>query len=139
MIKVRIPAGVRDGGKVRLRGQGHAGGDLVLRVHVGEHAVFKRQDDDLLLTVPITVGEAMRGAKVQVPTLDGPVALQIPKGIQSGARLRLKGKGARRGSERGDLIATVEVVLPEASPALEPAVSAFEGAYSGDVRSGLVL
>ena len=139
LIKVRIPAGVRDQGKVRLRGQGQAGGDLVLKVHVEEHAVFSRRDDDLLLTVPVTVSEAMHGAKVQIPTLDGPVALQIPKGVQSGARLRLKGKGVRRGAERGDLIATVQVVLPPLSPELESAVDALEQRYPGGIREGLEL
>lgn len=139
VIKVRIPPGVADQGKVRLRGQGHAGGDLVLKVHVKEHPVLSRRDDDLLLTVPVTLGEAMRGAKVSIPTLDGPVALQIPKGVQGGARLRLKGKGVRRGSERGDLIATVQVVLPAPRPELDGAVETLEGGYAGPVRAGLIL
>jgi len=139
MIKVRIPAGVRDGGKVRLRGQGLAGADLVLKIHVKEHPVLSRSDDDLLLTVPISVGEAMRGAKVSIPTLEGAVGLQIPKGVQSGARLRLRGKGVRRGSERGDLIATVQVVLPTPTPELEGAVETLEAAYGESVRAGLIL
>jgi DnaJ-class molecular chaperone len=139
VIKVRIPAGVRDDGKVRLRGQGQAGGDLVLRVRVEEHPVFSRRDDDLLLEVPVTVGEAMHGAKVQIPTLEGTVALQIPKGVQSGARLRLRGKGVKRGAERGDLIATVRIVLPPAAPELEAAVQSLDDAYQGDVRGDLVL
>jgi curved DNA-binding protein len=138
-IKVRIPAGVRDQGRVRLRGQGQLGGDLVLQVSVEEHPVFSRQEDDLLLTVPVTVGEAMRGAKVQIPTLDGSVALQIPTGVQSGARLRLKGKGVRRGADRGDLIATIQVVLPPASPDLEDAVEVMEQGYPGGLRGHLQL
>jgi DnaJ-class molecular chaperone len=139
VIKVRIPAGVRDQGKVRLRGQGQAGGDLVLQVHVQEHPVFNRRDDDLLVEVPVTIGEAMHGAKVQIPTLEGRVALQIPKGVQSGARLRLRGKGVKRGAERGDLIATVRIVLPAASTDVEGAVAALEAAYQGDVRRDLEL
>jgi len=138
-LKVRIPAGVRDQGKVRLRGQGHAGGDLVLRVQVGEHPFFSRSEDDLLLNLPVTVGEAMEGAKVQVPTLDGSVSLQIPKGVRSGAKLRLRGKGVRRGQTTGDLLVVVQVVVPPSGPELKDAMDALEKAYPESVRKDLAL
>jgi curved DNA-binding protein len=140
-IKVRIPAGVRDGGRIRLRGQGDEGGDLVLHVHVSEHPVFKREHDNLLLNLPVTVGEAFRGTKVQVPTPDGPVTMQLPKGVKSGAKLRLKGRGVRRGTEAaGDLFAIVQIVLPNvsaASPELDAAVTEIEKHYGESPRKDL--
>ena len=124
-IKVRIPAGVKDGEKVRLRGQGGRAngdegsgesGDLVLVVHVDEHPYFHREEDDLHLDLPVTASEAYRGARVSVPTLEGDVSLRIPPGTQSGAKLRLRNKGApRRGAAKGthgDLIVHVEIRLP---------------------------
>jgi curved DNA-binding protein len=139
-IKVRIPAGVRDGGRIRLRGQGEDGGDLVLHVHVGAHPHFRREDDNLLLNLPVTVGEAFRGSKVQVPTPDGPVTMQLPKGVKSGAKLRLKGRGVRRGTDAaGDLFAVVQIVLPGAgtSSELEAAVSEIEKHYGESPRKDL--
>ncbi len=135
-VKVRIPAGVRDGGRIRLRGQGLDGGDLVLRVHVAEHAYFRREGDDLLLELPITVGEAFHGAKVQVPTPSGPVTLRIPKGAQGGRRLRMRGKGVKRGDHQGDMIVELEIVLPSAEAAT-PHVDALEALYTESVRKHL--
>ena len=137
-MRVRIPAGVRDGGKVRLRGQGEEGGDLVLRVHVSEHPFFKRENDDLLLELPITVGEAFHGAKVQVPTPDGAVTLRVPAHARGGSRLRLRGKGVRRGEQVGDLIVQLQIVLPEGGDAGE-AVDALENRYQEPVRKHLAL
>lgn len=119
-LKVRVPAGVKDGDRIRLKGQGMPGpaggepGNLVLTVHVQEHPHFWREDDDLHVNLPVTVIEAYRGAKVQVPTLEGEVTLTIPPGTQSGQTLRLRGKGApnKRGG-RGDLFAHVHVRLPD--------------------------
>lgn len=139
-IKVRIPAGVRDGGRIRLRGQGEEGGDLVLHVHVSPHPHFRREDDNLLLSLPVTVGEAFRGAKVQVPTPDGPVTMQLPKGVKSGAKLRLKGRGVRRGTEAaGDLFAVIQIVLPGGgdSSELDAAVSEIEKHYTESPRKDL--
>jgi curved DNA-binding protein len=140
-IKVRIPAGVRDGGRIRLRGQGEQGGDLVLHVHVGEHPFYRRENDDLLLNLPVTVGEAFRGAKVQVPTPDGPVSMQLPKGVRSGAKLRLRGRGVRRGTEAaGDLYAVVQIVLPAGAseaPELEAAIDQIEQRYQESPRKGI--
>jgi curved DNA-binding protein len=147
-VRARIPPGARDGDKVRLRGQGGKGkhgapdGDLVLTVRVEPHPFFRREGDDLLFDLPVTVGEAMRGAKVRVPTLDGDVTLRIPPRTQSGAVLRLRGKGApvrgKRG-ERGDLLARVSIRLPEGD-VNEATLVALEQAYGGrDVRAGLAL
>jgi curved DNA-binding protein len=131
---------VQDGDKVRLKGRGPDGGDLVLVVHVGEHPHFTRDGNDLLLSLPITVGEAFRGGKVQVPTPDGQVALRIPKGVRSGRKLRLKGKGARRGKEIGDLIVQVEIALPSGTgEEVAEAIDRLESAYDGDLRADLKL
>jgi curved DNA-binding protein len=144
-IRVRIPAGVESGGKVRLRGQGaQAGtpvaGDIVLTVHVGEHKLFKRDGQDLHLDVPVTIGEAWNGASVKVPTPDGEVSLKLPARVQSGGKLRLKGKGMpKRGGGRGDLFAHVQVRLPDGHDhaRIEKAISELESQYADDVRAAL--
>jgi curved DNA-binding protein len=137
-LKVRIPSGVSEGENVRLRGQGADGGDLVLHVHVKEHPYFKREGHDLLLELPVTVGEAFRGAKVQVPTVEGSVSVKIPKGVRSGTKLRLRGKGVKHGSAVGDLLVEIQIVLP-AGEGIGEAVDTIEAAYAGDVRKDIVL
>ena len=119
-IKVRIPGGVRDGARVRVRGRGAAGGrggvagDLYVVVRVASHPLYGRAGDDLTLSLPLTFTEAALGAQVKVPTLEGPVTLKIPAGTQAGTTLRVRGKGVpkRRGG-RGDLLVTVQVEVPE--------------------------
>ena len=146
-IKVRIPPGVRDDGKIRLRGQGGKGadggpnGDLVLHVNVRKHPYFSMSGKDLLVRVPVTPLEAYAGAKVSVPTPDGSVQLSIPAGSQSGAKLRLRGKGVEsKGKPRGDLIAQLEVRLPEAgAEEVEEALGRVQEAFDGDPRSELKL
>jgi curved DNA-binding protein len=139
-MRVRIPAGVKDGGQVRLRGQGVDGGDLVLRIHVEEHAFLRREDDDLHMTLPITVGEAYRGAKISVPLPSGEVTLTVPKGVQSGAKLRLRGKGVSHGNQVGDLIVTLQLRLPEGEgEALSKAIAEVESFYGPSLRAGLKL
>jgi curved DNA-binding protein len=135
-IKVRIPAGVKDDGRVRLRGQGPDGGDLVLHIHVGDHPWFKREGNDLLLDLPVTVGEAYHGAKIQVPTPEGPVGVRVPKGVRGGARLRLRGKGVKHGAEVGDVIVQIHVVVPT-GPEAEATVDALEATYKDPVRGDL--
>ena len=137
-IKVRIPAGVRNEGKIRLRGQGGRGadggpdGDLVLRVKVRKHPYFSIRGKQLHVKVPVTPLEAYAGAKVSVPTPEGSVQLSVPAGSQNGAKLRLRGKGIeQKGKPRGDLIAHLEVVLPpgeteEVTEALKTVEAAFE-------------
>ncbi len=120
-VEFRIKAGTRDGQRIRLQGKGNAGlnggaaGDLFLIVRTGTHPVFTRQNDDIHLTVPVTVPEASLGAKVDVPTIDGRAQLKIPPGTQSGQKLRMRERGvesAQRPGQRGDEIVTVEVVVP---------------------------
>ncbi|TMK88606.1 MAG: molecular chaperone DnaJ [Actinobacteria bacterium] len=118
-VKVRIPAGVDDGQRIRLKGRGGAGrnggppGDLYVVVHVAPHELFKRTGKDLLLTVPVTFPEAALGAEIKVPTLDGgPVTLRIPAGTRSGRTFRVKGRGVPLSKGAGDLLVTTEVAVP---------------------------
>src|SRR4051794_30146510 len=117
-INVRIPAGVRDGAKVRLAGKGTPGqrggpaGDLFVTVHVTQHPLFGRTGDDLTLTVPITFAEAALGTTLRVPTLDGAVSLKIAPGTPSGRTLRVRGRGLKTKHGHGDLLVTVEVAVP---------------------------
>jgi molecular chaperone DnaJ len=117
---VRIPAGVADGQRIRLRGRGGPGrnggppGDLYVTTRVSPHRLFGRRGDDLTLTVPVTFPEAVLGADVRVPTLDGgSVKLRIPSGTRSGRTLRVKGKGVAKSRKTGDLLVTVEVAVPK--------------------------
>jgi molecular chaperone DnaJ len=143
-LSVKIPAGIGDGAKVRLAGQGAAGprggapGDLYLQVRVKPHPVFRREDDDLHVTLPLTVPEAVGGATVTLPTFDGPVQVKVPPGTQSGQKLRLRGKGVPhlRGAGRGDLYAEARVMVPT-GPGAREAARELEGLYAGDVRAGL--
>lgn len=119
-IRVRIPAGVIDGQKVRLAGQGEAGpqgkpaGDLFVKVKVKPDKVFDRDGDDLLVTVPVSFAELALGDTIAVPTLDSPVRLKIPAGTPDGRTLRVRGRGIpKRGDKAGDLMVTVQVSVPE--------------------------
>jgi curved DNA-binding protein len=141
-ITVRVPPGAGDGDKVRIPGQGAPGafggppGDLILNIRVAKHPHFERSGLDLYLDLPITVGEAYRGAKVRVPTPDGPITLTVPKHAQSGQVARLKGRGVKRKAEQGDLYIRFQIKLPAAeSEAIDAAVTALESAMAGDVRA----
>ncbi|MFJ3584670.1 molecular chaperone DnaJ [Streptomyces sp. NPDC090127] len=120
-MQVRIPAGVSDGQRIRLRGKGAPGerggphGDLYVVVHVDAHPVFGRKDDNLTVTVPVTFDEAALGGEIKVPTLGGPaVTLKLPAGTPNGRTMRARGKGAvRKDGTRGDLLVTVEVAVPK--------------------------
>lgn len=118
-VKVRVPAGVRDGQRIRLKGRGgpgrHGGppGDLEVIVHVGAHRLFGRSGDDLTLTVPVTFAEAALGADIEVPTLEGtPVKIRVPAGTRSGKVFRVGGKGVSRNGKTGSLLVTIEVAVP---------------------------
>jgi curved DNA-binding protein len=140
VLKVRFPAGMKEGGQIRLRGQGLNGGDVVLKVHVQEHTYFRVEGDDLLLQMPVTVGEAYRGGKIQVPTLDGDVTLTLPRGAKSGAKLRLRGKGVPKGDGAGDLIVTVVIRLPDAQDEeIDRLVGELDAFYRENVRAGIKL
>jgi molecular chaperone DnaJ len=119
-INVRFPAGVADGQRIRLAGRGEPGerggpsGDLYVLVKVRRDDLFGRSGDDLTLTVPITVPEAVLGTDLRVPTMDGTVTLRVPPGTPSGRTLRARGKGvARRDGKVGDLLVTVEIEVPK--------------------------
>lgn len=118
-IKVKIPGGIEDGKRIRLRGQGMEGeggapaGDILLTIHVSPHPLFKRTGNRLDVRVPVTLAEAANGAKIDVPTPQGTISLSIPPGTSSGKRLRVKGHGVRpKNGEPGDLFAEIQIVLP---------------------------
>ncbi len=120
-ISVKIPAGVRGGSKIRIAGQGQKGadggppGDIILTVRVQEHPRFRREGSDIHSEVTLNLAQAVLGATVQVDTIDGPVKLRIPAGIQPGKKLRLKGRGVKKvtGNGRGDHIVQVSVQIPD--------------------------
>ncbi|HTW19299.1 MAG TPA: molecular chaperone DnaJ [Mycobacteriales bacterium] len=145
-LRVRIPAGVADGQKIRLKGKGEAGtrggpaGDLIVTVHVSPHDLFGRKGHNLTLKLPVTYAEAALGATVKVPTLNGPmVSMKIPAGTANGRVLRLRGKGvAKRDGSKGDLLVTVEVVVPEQlSDEAREALKAYATAHPHDPRTHL--
>ena len=146
-LKVRIPAGVRNQGKIRLRGQGGQGsqggprGDLVLEVKVRKHPYFSIRGKQLHVKVPVTPFEAYAGAKVNLPTPEGVVQLSIPAGSKNGSKLRLRGKGIEpKGKPRGDLIAHLEIVLPKGrDEEVEAALKTVQDAFDDDPRASLQL
>ncbi|WP_374928739.1 DnaJ C-terminal domain-containing protein [Kytococcus sedentarius] len=142
---IRIPAGVKDGQKIRLKGKGHPSrtggpaGDLMITVHVRPHPVFRREGDNLVLDLPVTFAEAALGATVAVPTLDGQsVKVKVAPGTPAGRRLRLRGRGVPTKNGHGDLIAEVQVAVPaELSDAEREAVEALREATTHDPREDL--
>jgi molecular chaperone DnaJ len=146
-LQVRIPAGVKGGQRIRLKGKGAPGenggpaGDLFVTVHVRQHPLFGRKGDNVTLTVPVTFDEAALGAEIKVPTLVGsPVTLRIPPGTPNGRVFRVRGRGAaRKDGAKGDLLVTVEVQVPtELDDAARAAVAAYREATAGhDPRTGL--
>jgi molecular chaperone DnaJ len=147
-INVRIPAGVKEGQRIRLKGKGAPGerggpaGDLFVVVHVRPHSLFGRTGDNLTLTVPVSFSEAALGGEIRVPTLGGsPVTLKLAPATSNGRTLRVKGRGAtRKDGTKGDLLVTVQVVVPDklTSKAKE-AIEAFRDATVGDdPRAGLL-
>lgn len=146
-IQARIPAGVKDGARIRLKGKGAPGesggpaGDLFVKVKVTPHRVFGRKDDNLTIDVPVSFDEAALGAEVKIPTLGGaPVTLKVPPGTPNGRTFRVRGKGAtRRDGSKGDLLATVEVQVPATlDPTAREALEAYRAATAGrPLRAGL--
>ena len=143
---VRIPIGVRDGQTIRLKGQGEAAlahdepGDALITITIEPHPYFRREGHDILLNLPITLGEALHGAKVDVPTLHGTVSMNVPAGTNSGLVMRVKGKGMPAHSimPAGDLLVTLQIVLPEgADPNLSDVVKRWEAAHPYDPRRKL--
>jgi molecular chaperone DnaJ len=118
-FQVKIPAGVKDGARIKLAGRGEPGpaggqpGDLYVKVRVGPHAVFGRKGDNLTVELPVSYPEAALGANVEVPTLNGPVTLKVPAGTPNGKTFRVRGKGAPKKVGHGDLLVTVTVDVPD--------------------------
>src|SRR3990167_8057754 len=117
-LSVRIPAGVDTGSRIRVQGKGEGGvakGDLYLRVKVKPHPIYSRKGDDIYLEVPVTVYEAGLGKKIEIPTIDGTAEMTIPPGVQSGTRLRLKGKGVTnlKTKVRGDQYIEIKIAMPD--------------------------
>ena len=143
-LNVKIPAGVTNGQTIRLRGQGqevsgHRPGDALITVMIAQHPVFNVDGNDLRADIPVTLYEAVLGAKVRVPTLDGAVELSIPKNTSSGRTFRLRGKGMPvKGKDPGDLFVTVRIVLPDGNDAeLEALMQRWRETKPYNPRSGM--
>jgi molecular chaperone DnaJ len=149
-VKVRVPAGVNDGQRIRVKGRGAAGanggpaGDLFVVVHVAPHPLFGRSGNDLTIKLPVSFAEAALGADVKVPTLDGQVTVRIPPGTPSGKVLRVRGQGvadddnSKNGKRGGDLLVTIDVQVPEALDERQrEAVETLAGAFDADPRAAL--
>ncbi len=122
-IRVKIPAGIEDGKRIRLRGQGEAAedggpaGDILIRIHVAPHPFYRREGHDLEVNVPITLAEALLGGKIDVPTPHGTITLTVPPASSSGRRLRVKGHGVKPAKGTfGDLYAELQIVVPKSMP-----------------------
>lgn len=116
-VEFKLPPGVVSGQQIRIPGKGQAGpggnGDAMVTLKLGKHPFYERDGDNIRLDLPISLKEAIAGAKVKVPTLDGPVMLSVPPGAQSGTTMRIKGRGfAKKGGERGDQLVTLQIRLP---------------------------
>jgi molecular chaperone DnaJ len=143
-INVHIPPGVDNGSRVRVAGKGGSGnarvaGDLNIRVKVRPHPRLARRGNDLYMDLPVKVGEAMLGASIEVPTLDGAVRVRVPPLSQAGRQLRVRGRGAPhlRGAERGDLYLKLVMHVPETdSPAAAEAARTLDAAYTRNPRDG---
>jgi molecular chaperone DnaJ len=143
-ITVRVPAGVKDGAKLRIAGKGSPGarggpaGDLYVTVRVGSHPLFGRTGNNLTLRVPITIAEATLGTTLRVPTLDGAVSLKVAPGTPSGRTLRVRGRGVQAKSGTGDLLVTVEVAVPtKLTPDAREALEKFEATQTADPRPAI--
>ncbi|WP_265571714.1 DnaJ C-terminal domain-containing protein [Sphingomicrobium nitratireducens] len=139
-IDLKLPQGVEDGTKIRLAGQGQDGpggkGDAIVTIVLKAHKFFRRDGADIRLDVPVTLKEAVLGAKVKVPTVDGAVMVTVPRNTSGGTVLRLKGKGfSKKGGGRGDQLVTLEIVVPKGDEKLEAFVADWEA--PGDVRADL--
>jgi molecular chaperone DnaJ len=145
-ISARVPAGVNDGAKIRVKGKGAPGeagpGDLFIELEVKPHATFSRKGENLLLTLPVTFAEAALGADIKVPTLSGDdVTVRLAAGTPTGRVLRVKGRGIKKGAVTGDLLVTVEVQVPRrVEGKAEEAIKAFAAATADhDIRAEFVV
>jgi len=145
-LDVTIPAGIEDGQVLRLRGKGSPGfgggeaGDALIEVHVAPHPLFKRDGDNIRIELPVSLAEAVLGARINVPTVTGPVTMTIPKGSDTGSVLRLRGKGIQRPGHPGDQFVTLKVVIGDAKdPGLAELIEKWAQAHPFDPRRGMPL
>jgi molecular chaperone DnaJ len=144
-VKVKIPEGMSDGQRIRLRGKGGPGagggpaGDLNVLIHIRPHPLFERRGDDIYIDLPIKVGEAIRGGEVEVPTIHGPVRARIPAGTQGGQTFRIRGKGVKKkGGTHGDHYYRVQITAPKSTAAdVLAAADTIDAAYGEDPRAKL--
>jgi DnaJ-class molecular chaperone len=143
-LDVTIPAGIEDGQVLRLRGKGSPGigggetGDALIEVHVAPHPLFKRDGDNIRIDLPVSLAEAVLGARVAVPTVTGPVTMTIPKGSDTGTVLRLRGKGIQRSNNPGDQLVTLQVVIGHPTdPELVEALEKWAPHHPFDARRGM--
>jgi DnaJ-class molecular chaperone len=143
VLDVKIPEGVADGQTIRLRGKGAPGigggepGDALVTVSVTPHPEFRREGNDIWLTLPVSLDEAVLGGKIETPTIDGPVSLTVPRGASSGQVLRLRGRGIRKGEARGDQHVEIRIVTPpEIDAELEEFFRKWRETHGYDPRKG---
>jgi DnaJ-class molecular chaperone len=141
-ISIKLPAGVEEGTKIRLAGQGQSGpggtGDAIVAISIKPHRFFTRDGDNIRLDLPISLDEAVLGARIKVPTVDGPVMLSVPAGTSSGKALRLKGKGfTAKGGQRGDQLVTLMIDVPNGDEELARFVEGWSRKGKGNPRAGL--
>jgi len=140
-LNIKLPPGVEDGTRIRLAGQGQGGpagnGDAIVTIAIRPHRFFRRDGENIRLDLPVSLDEAVLGAKVRVPTVDGPVMLSVPKGSSSGKVLRLKGKGfTGRNGQRGDQLVTLMIEIPDDAE-LTQFLEGWSGKGRGNPRKGL--
>ncbi|HEY7810577.1 MAG TPA: J domain-containing protein [Allosphingosinicella sp.] len=141
-VSIKLPKGVEEGTKIRLAGQGHSGtggpGDAIVTISINPHRFYTRDGDNIRLELPITLDEAVLGAKVKVPTAEGPVMVTVPKGSSSGKTLRLKGRGfTGKSGVRGDQLITLMIDIPEADGELLRFVEGWSNKGKGNPRAAL--
>ncbi|HEX9955032.1 MAG TPA: J domain-containing protein [Allosphingosinicella sp.] len=141
-VSIKLPKGVEEGTKIRLAGQGHSGtggpGDAIVTISINPHRFYTRDGDNIRLELPITLDEAVLGAKVKVPTAEGPVMVTVPKGSSSGKTLRLKGRGfTGKSGTRGDQLITLMIDLPEGDSELLRFVEGWSNKGKGNPRAAL--
>ena len=140
-LQIKIPAGIESGKKLKFKGLGKPGvgngpaGDIYVQVNIKPMPGFTRIENDIHTEVPISFFEAINGAEIEVPTIDGPVMLKVPPGVSSGSKLRIKHKGAGTGDSRGNQIVTLKVVMPKnVNPEMKEAISKIQGQFAYDPR-----
>jgi DnaJ-class molecular chaperone len=143
-LDVTIPAGIADGQVLRLKGKGQPGfgggppGDALIEIHIAPHPFFRRDGDDIRMELPVSLAEAVLGARVTVPTVTGPVTMAIPKGSDTGSQLRLRGKGVQKKGHEGDQYVTLKVVVGDpGDPELARFLESWSAKHPSDPRRGM--